>query len=268
MAMNCTGERLFRVDVRGPAQAPTLVLLHSLGTDMHLWDPQMERLTQRYRVVRLDIRGHGLSAVDAQPFSMSDLADDVMAVLDQLRIKEFHVAGASIGGTIAQWIGFKIPRRVRGMIIIDTALVNAAPPALWRARAEDVFNHGIEHLEVEILSRWVTPGFVHSPDADGMKQMLRRTSVEAFAGCSLAIAESDLTNMNIPGVRAVVIRGSDDTLTPMDYAQRLADKRNAELHIIQGAAHLPNFERPDALTDEIISFIENTKIPAASESRE
>ncbi|MDA0571469.1 alpha/beta fold hydrolase [Burkholderia gladioli] len=255
------------VDVQGPPEAPALVLLHSLGTDLHLWDPQMERLTQRYRVVRLDIRGHGLSAVDAKPFSMSDLADDVVAALDQLRIKDVYVAGVSIGGTIAQWIGFKIPGRVRGMIIIDTALVNAAPPALWRARAEDVFNHGIEHLEVEILSRWVTPGFIHTPDADGMKQMLRRTSVEAFSGCSLAIADSDLSNMNIPGVRAVVIRGSEDTLTPMDYAQRLADKRNAELHIIQGAAHLPNFERPDALTDEIITFIENGKVRTSNDNR-
>lgn len=254
------------VDVQGPSDAPTLVLLHSLGTDLHLWDPQMARLTQRYRVVRLDIRGHGLSAVDVQPFSMSDLADDVIAAVDHLQIKEMYVSGVSIGGTIAQWVGFKIPKRVRGMIIIDTALVNAAPPALWRARAEDVFNHGIEHLETEILSRWVTPGFVNTPDADGMKQMLRRTSVEAFSGCSLAIADSDLTNMNIPGVRAVVIRGSEDTLTPMDYAQRLADKRNAELHIIPGAAHLPNFERPDALTDEIISFIENKKIRATGES--
>lgn len=254
------------VDVQGAAQAPTVVLLHSLGTDMHLWDPQMERLTQRYRVVRLDIRGHGLSAVDAKPFSMSDLADDVVAVLDQLRIKEFYVAGVSIGGTIAQWIGFKIPHRVSGMIIIDTSLVNAAPPALWRARAEDVFNHGVEHLEVGILSRWVTPDFIHTPDADGMRQMLHRTSVEGFSGCSLAIADSDLTNMNIPDVRAVVIRGSEDTLTPMDYAQRLANKRNAELHIIQGAAHLPNFEKPDVLTDEIIAFIENIKVTSVSKT--
>ncbi|KVQ06522.1 3-oxoadipate enol-lactonase [Burkholderia ubonensis] len=255
------------VDLQGAPDAPTLVLLHSLGTDLHLWDPQMARLTQRYRVVRLDIRGHGLSAVDAEPFSMSDLANDVLAVLDQLRIKDFYVAGVSIGGTIAQWIAFKAPQRVRGMIIIDTALVNAAPPAIWRARAEDVFNHGIEHLEWEILNRWVTPGFVHSPDADGMRQMLRRTSVEGFAGCSLAIANSDLTTMDIPGVRAVVILGSEDKLTPLDYAQRLAEKRNAELHVIPGAAHLPNFERPDVLVDEIISFIENKKVRTADESR-
>ena len=86
--------------------------------------------------------------------------------------------------------------------------------------------------------------------------MLRRTTVEAFSGCSLAIADTDLTNMHIPGVRAVVVRGAEDKLTPQDYAQRLAQKRNAELHVIPGASHLPNFEQPDALTDEIISFIE------------
>ncbi|UZH04302.1 alpha/beta fold hydrolase [Pantoea anthophila] len=247
------------VDVQGPANATTLVLLHSLGTDLHLWDLQMPRLSEHYRVVRLDIRGHGLSAVDSAEFSMSDLADDVIAVLDHLQIDRFYVAGVSIGGTIAQWIGFRIPERVLGMIIVDTALVNAAPPALWRARAEDVFQHGIEHLEMGILSKWVTPEFIDSPYADGMKQMLRRTSVEAFAGCSYAIANTDLTNMSIPGVRAVVIRGSEDQLTPPDFAQRLAKKRNAQLHTIPGAAHLPNFEKPDALTSEIISFIEANK---------
>ncbi|MFV9668248.1 alpha/beta fold hydrolase [Pantoea sp. KXB25] len=247
------------VDVQGKENSPVLVLLHSLGTDLHLWDLQMPRLIERYRVIRLDIRGHGLSAVDAIEFSMSDLADDVIAALDYLHINTFYVAGVSIGGTIAQWIGFRIPKRVLGMIIVDTALVNAAPPALWRARAEDVFQHGIEHLEMGILSKWVTPMFLDSPYADGMKQMLRRTTVEAFAGCSYAIANTDLTDMNIQGVRAVVVRGSEDQLTPPDYAERLARKRNAQLHTLEGAAHLPNFEQPDALTNEIISFIEMDK---------
>ena len=244
------------VDVQGPENATTLILLHSLGTDLHLWDLQMPRLTERYRVVRLDIRGHGLSAVNALPFSMSDLADDVISVLDHLKINTFYVAGVSIGGTIAQWIGFKLPERVLGMVIIDTSLVNAAPPWVWRARAEDVFQHGLEHLDRGIISNWVTPKFIDSPEADGLRQMLRRTTVEAFSGCSLAIADTDLTNMHIPGVRAVVVRGAEDKLTPQDYAQRLAQKRNAELHVIPGASHLPNFEQPDALTDEIISFIE------------
>lgn len=149
-----------------------------------------------------------------------------------------------------------MPERVLGMVIIDTSLVNAAPPSVWRARAEDVFQHGLEHLERGIISNWVTPKFIDSPEADGLRQMLRRTTVEAFSGCSLAIADTDLTNMHIPGVRAVVVRGAEDKLTPQDYAQRLAQKRNAELHVIPGASHLPNFEQPDALTDEIISFIE------------
>lgn len=259
------GKLTQHVDVQGAPGAPPLVLLHSLGTDLHLWDPQMARLTQLYRVIRLDIRGHGLSAIDSDPFSMSDLADDVIGVLNYLRIEKIYVAGVSIGGTIAQWIAFKIPKRVCGMIIIDTALVNAAPPALWRARAQDVFNHGIDHLAWEILTRWVTPGFVHTPDADGMKQMLLRTSVEGFAGCSLAIASSDLTTMDIPGVRAVVIIGSEDKLTPIDYAKRLARRRDADLHIIPGAAHLPNFERPELLTSEIIAFIERKKIGAVDQ---
>lgn len=118
---------------------------------------------------------------------MADLADDVVSALDYLHINQFYVTGVSIGGTIAQWVGFKIPKRVQGMIIIDTALVNGASPSLWRARAEDVFQQGIEHLEMGILSKGVTPKFMKTSYADGLKQMLRRTTVEAFAGCSYAI---------------------------------------------------------------------------------
>ncbi|PXZ07721.1 3-oxoadipate enol-lactonase [Gilliamella apicola] len=249
------------IDIQGSENTTTLILLHSLGTDMHLWDLQMPRLTERYRVIRLDIRGHGLSAVDALPFSMEDLADDVIAVINHLKIDKFYVVGVSIGGTIAQWIGFKLPKQVQGMVIIDTSLVNAAPPSLWRARAEDVFQHGLEHLERGIIGNWVTAKFIDSPEADGLRQMLRRTTVEAFSGCSLAIADTDLTNMHISDVRAVVIRGEEDKLTPQDYAQRLAQKRNAELHVISGASHLPNLEKPDELTEEIISFIEKANAP-------
>ena len=68
-----------------------------------------------------------------------------------------------------------------------------------------------------------------------------------------------IPNMNIHGVSAVIVRGAEDKLTPQDYAQRLAKKRNAELHVIPGASHLPNLEKPDALTDEIITFIEKAQ---------
>ncbi|MTJ81820.1 MAG: alpha/beta fold hydrolase [Telmatospirillum sp.] len=245
------------VDIQGPVDAPVLVLLHSLGTDLHLWDPQVEKLKEDYRVVRVDIRGHGLSDVDHSPFSIEDLADDVLGALDSVGIGKVFVAGVSIGGTIAQWMAYKAPHRVRAMIIIDTSLINAAPPAVWRARAEDVYNHGIDHLVQEIVSRWVTPEFVGTPEADGMRQMLRRTSVEGFSGCSIAIANTDLRQMDIENVPAFVMIGEKDTLTPLSAARELATKRHADLVIIPNAAHLPNLEQPEVLTEKIRSYLQN-----------
>ncbi len=95
------GDLVSHVQVSGPTGAPAVVLLHSLGTSLHVWDAQAEALAARYRVIRPDLRGHGLTSVTPGPYHMATLARDVLGVLDALSTANAHVAGLSIGGLVA-----------------------------------------------------------------------------------------------------------------------------------------------------------------------
>src|ERR1700688_4950472 len=124
----------FHVQVSGPKDAPVLLLLHSLGTSLHVWDDQEAALAERYRVVRPDLRGHGLTAAPPGPYTIDVMAQDVLAIMDALGIAAAHVGGLSIGGMGAQTLAARAPDRVASLILCDTAM--AIPPAeMWRERA-------------------------------------------------------------------------------------------------------------------------------------
>jgi len=88
------------VEVEGPENKPVLVLSNSLGTDLHMWDPQVAALTQHFRLVRYDRRGHGRSGVPKGPYTMEMLGRDVLAVLDALKIEKINWCGLSMGGMV------------------------------------------------------------------------------------------------------------------------------------------------------------------------
>ena len=110
------------VQVDGPAQAPPLLLLHSLGTSLHVWGATARALAGPFRVIRPDLRGHGLTQVTPGPYSIAGMAADVLALLDAMGVGHLHVAGLSIGGLIAQSLAHQAPGRVSSLILCDTAL--------------------------------------------------------------------------------------------------------------------------------------------------
>ena len=93
----------------GPADGPVLVLGPSLGTDTGLFDAQVAEFSGTHRVIRYDLRGHGKSEVVPGPCTMADLAADVLALLDRLRVGTFSHAGVSIGGAIGQQLALTVP---------------------------------------------------------------------------------------------------------------------------------------------------------------
>lgn len=246
MFLNANG-LTFHVDVQGVPKGPALVLLHSLGTTLHLWDPQMEVLGQCSRVIRLDLRGHGLSDAPAGPYTMEELASDVLAVLDRLDVGQAVVAGVSIGGMIAQCLWALAPHRVRALILVDSSLATALP-AVWRERAEAVRRHGIAPIVRDVAGRWVTPAFADSAAAHGLRTMLLRTPADGLAGCSGAIAGADMTpHATVEGPPVLVIVGDQDRSTPPAMAESLRAAWGGRLEVLAGAAHIPNFEKPAEL---------------------
>lgn len=250
------GKLNMHVRLDGAATAPPLLLLHSLGTDLRVWDPQAEVLARSFRVIRPDLRGHGLTDVTPGPYSIGGMAGDLLALLDALGLRRVHVAGLSIGGMIAQELAAQASERVASLVLCDTAMA-IPPPALWRDRAATVRAQGMAAIADAVLARWVTPGFARAPEARGLKAMLLRTAPEGYAGAAEAIAAADLTQatraLRIP---TLVLVGERDEATPRANAEALRDAiSGAELKLIPDAAHIPTLERPDAVTEAILPFL-------------
>ncbi|MGH8828513.1 MAG: alpha/beta fold hydrolase, partial [Jiangellaceae bacterium] len=107
-------------DVHGPADAPVVVLGSSLGTTRTMWDEQLPALSERYRVVRYDHRGHGRSPVPPAPYTVDDLGADLVALLDELGIVRAHHVGLSLGGIVAMWLAAHHPARVDRLALVCT----------------------------------------------------------------------------------------------------------------------------------------------------
>ncbi len=250
------GEITIHVQVDGPPSAPAVLLLHSLGTSSHVWDAQAEALAQRFRVIRPDLRGHGLTTVTAGPTTIETLADDAVALLDALGIATADVAGLSIGGVIAQSLAARAPSRVRSLILCDTAMVLPTAES-WHARAATVRAHGLPAVADTVMTRWVTPPFATAPAARGLRAMLLRTDPEGYAAAAEALATADLT-ASTPTLRlpTLVIVGDQDASTPLPAAQAIAAAiPGARLAIIPGAAHIPTVEHPAAVTTLMLDFL-------------
>lgn len=239
----------------GPQDAPPLLMLHSLGTDGRVWQPQAEALSRHFRVLRPDLRGHGLTDVTPGPYTIEGMARDVLAALDALGIARLAVAGLSIGGMIAQSLADRAPDRVAALVLCDTAL--AIPPAsLWRERAATVRARGMAAIADGVLARWLTEA-ADPATREALRGMLLATDPEGYAGAAEAIAAADLTGttrrLRLP---AFILVGDRDEATPLSSAEALcAALPGARLRLIGGAAHIPTLEKPRLVTQALLDFL-------------
>ena len=118
---------LLNVTVEGRDGGPTLMLSNSLGCTLQMWEPQMRALTQVFRVIRYDRRGHGKSSAPPGPYSVERFGRDVLASLDDLNIEKTHLCGLSMGGMVGQWLGANAPERFGKIILANTACYYSDP---------------------------------------------------------------------------------------------------------------------------------------------
>jgi 3-oxoadipate enol-lactonase len=246
--------------IEGPADAPTIAFTGSLGTDLTFWQPQSDRLNERYRTLRYEIRGHGASEVPPGPYSMSDLGSDLVALLDRLEIERVLLCGLSIGGMISMWVAAHAPDRVERLVLCCTS-AQLGPPEAWYERAATVRAEGAGAIADAVLGRWFTPRFRDSahgkPVVERMRAILTATPPEGYAGCCEAIAEMDLTpDLSSITAPTLVIAGEHDPSTPPEHGRRIADLiPGAGFELVSPAAHLATIERPDLTTAMILRFL-------------
>ena len=257
MAFDRLGDIVVHHAEDGPPGAPWLVLANSLGTDLRVWDALLPRLAGRYRCLRYDKRGHGLTDATPGPYSMAQLAQDLAGLLDMHGATGVIVCGLSIGGMIAQTLSAARPDLVRGLVLMDTAH-KIGTPSIWAERMAAVQAGGIASITPAILTRWFSPAFHQARTADlaGWSNMLTRTPVAGYLGCCAAIRDADLTEA-ARGIRVptLCMVGDADGSTPPDLVAELAGLvPGARLATIAGAGHIPGVEQPDAVADAMLAF--------------
>lgn len=255
-ALSANGQILHYAD-EGSRDGPVVVFSNSLGTDFRLWDPMLPHLPKGLRLIRYDKRGHGLSACPDGPYAIEDHRDDLIALLDGLKIKEAAIVGLSVGGLIAQALGAARPDLAKGLVLCDTGH-KIGPPEIWEGRIQAIEKGGIAALSDAIMERWFSARFRsdRKNDLSLWQSMVNRTPAEGYLGTCHAIMQADLTegtrNLSMP---AICVVGSEDGATTPELMRSTAELIGCKLEVIDGAAHLPCVEAPEVLAEIITVFL-------------
>ncbi|QXT38866.1 3-oxoadipate enol-lactonase [Gymnodinialimonas ceratoperidinii] len=244
------------VQVDGPENGPAVVFGNSLGTDLRLWDAVVPLLPEGLRLIRFDLRGHGLSSCPPAPYGMGTLVRDAERVMEALDARDAVFVGLSIGGLIAQGLAAKRLDLVRAVVLSNTA-AKIGTRAMWEDRIEALRRDGLASMADTIMARWFSRAFRESPAVSPWRRMVETCPEEGYAGCCAAIAGSDFytttASLRLP---ALVIAGDQDGATPPDLVRELAELiPGSKFELMRGAGHLPCVEDPTTYAAHLTTFL-------------
>lgn len=241
----------------GPQEAPVLLLSNSLGTNMTMWNAQIDAFSAQFRVLRYDQRGHGASDAPVGAYSLDRLGRDVVELLDGLMLDRVHFCGLSLGGMTGQWLGIYAPERLKGLVLANTSSY-MGPPTGWDSRIAAVRDNGMAPLAQASVERWFTPEFAAKApeDIQAIVATLTTTNPVGYTGCCAAIRDMDLRPVvQLVAKPALVIGGSKDPSTPPSHSQALAQAISGASLVMLDAAHLSNVEQPDAFVQTVLNYL-------------
>lgn len=249
---------------KGPG--PVVVLLHGFPLDRTMWVSQVEALSSRYRVVTPDLRGLGESPAPEGIYPMEDLANDVLELLDCLRINEpIILGGLSMGGYVSLAFAVRHPKKLRALMLMDTR-AGADSPEAAKAREETARKiEGQGHVNdlVDSMLPKLFGKTTRETDPEltaRTEKIMRRTNPRGAAGALLGMAARpdrtrDLARIALP---TLVLVGEEDVITPADEARRMAQALpNARFVSVPKAGHLAPLENPKAVNQALLAFLDS-----------
>jgi 3-oxoadipate enol-lactonase len=248
----------FRID--GPEGAPWLTFGNSLCTSLEMWDAEVAVLKDRYRILRFDMRGHGKSDAPRPPYTIRELADDVLGLWGALKVDKSHWVGLSLGGMIGIHLAARRPDKFRTMIATDCRSdANEAYQGVFAERIKTTREKGMAGMVEPTLGRFFTKEFIaRNPAAVArMSHMIRSTSADGHIGCCAALrglAEGvSLPKLSVP---ALFVGGEHDLGGPPELMRAMAAATpGAKYIMIEGAGHISNIEAPDRFLAAIVPFL-------------
>jgi 3-oxoadipate enol-lactonase len=250
-------ERLV-ASLAGPAGAPVVVLGNSMGTTREVWEPQVEVLGERFRLLRFEHRGHGGSPAPPGPYTVGELAADVVRLLDDFGLETVSYCGISLGGMIGIWLAAHVPERIGALALCCTSAY--LPPAqMWESRAAQARAAGLASISGQVVGRWFTPAFAgrYPVTVARFTAALEGVDPEGYAGCCEAIAAMDLrSSLGRISAPVLVIAGAEDPATPPWHGARIASGvGRSRLRVIRGGAHLANVSQPGEVAAALLAHL-------------
>ena len=243
------------VETAGPQGAPAVVLLNSIGSTLGMWDAQVGALSEQFRVVRVDTRGHGESPpAPGTSTSIADLGTDVLAVLDRLGIDRAHVAGVSLGGMTAMWLAAHQPARVARLAVLCSS-ANPTPVSTWIERAATVRAGGTAAIADAVVARWITPELAtRDPELrQRLVAMVAGADAETYAqGCDVLATldlRPDLSRIATP---TLVVAGAADVALPLAHSETIAAGIAGARLAVVPAAHIAPVEDAGEVTQLLL----------------
>ena len=222
-----------------------LVLIHGLGANATAWREQIGELSSSYRVIAMDLRGHGNSGHRPEgPIALRTFADDLIALFKGLGIRRAHFCGNSLGGLICLEIWVRAPSLLKSLTLVGTTAYFPPPQIL------EEFLHLFDHLEMTAWAGFMAPRLL-SPLApatlvEELIEMIGTVSREVYRQGLVVAFQADFRWMlPLIDIPTLIVVGEDDQATPIGYAKFLARQiQGSTLRLVPGAAHLPHREKP------------------------
>jgi pimeloyl-ACP methyl ester carboxylesterase len=240
-----------------------VVLLHGLGGDLSFWGPEIEGWSSQFRVIAVDLRGSGATPGSGREFAIADLADDIVAVLDEAGVSRTHLVGFSTGGLVAQDFALRHPDRLDRLVLVSTFARLHRQVELFLDAVLAVYEqHGSAQQTFDLLCPWLySPSFIvdprNAPYFAASAQAERTQSVDDWRALYRAVQAFD-SRSRVSGIRAptLVIAGELDALAPVGDSKTLASSiPGARLVIFVGSGHVVNAEEPERFGAEVAGFL-------------
>ena len=244
----------------GAEHGPVVMMAHAMGTSHKLWDPQIERLGARYRILRYDWRGHGDTSAPEGPYSLAQFVEDACGLMDVLDVPWVHWVGISTGGMIGQGLGIHRPDRIRSLALCNTTSKSTPWYRDWVAERQALVKaEGMEPVWARTERLWFTDAFVDAqgPGYTEVREVFVRTPVAGYLGGTSAVVDldyqEDLHRISVP---TLVLGAGADPVTPPEQTHAIASRiSGARVAFLEGQHHFSNVEEPDRFTACLADFL-------------
>ncbi|OYX82793.1 MAG: AraC family transcriptional regulator [Flavobacteriales bacterium 32-34-25] len=246
--------------ISGTPNSPVLVFSNSLGANMSMWDELIPFLLPYFQVLQYDTRGLGGSEITAEAYTIELLGQDVIDLLDQLKIEKAYFCGLSMGGLIGQWLGIHRAERFSKIIIANTA-AKIGDAEAWNSRMETIKESGMEAIVAATMERWFTENFRanNHKRVSETKAMFLSSDVLGYSNCCVAVRDADFrADLDKITSKVLVITGDEDAVTNVGHAEFLAQHISDATISILPARHLSVTELPEQFASLLIQFIVGT----------